>query len=139
MAELKTQRTKASVAQFIAAIPDEQQRKDAKKLLAFFKEVTGERAAMWGSSIVGFGKYHYKSTRSKQEGDWFYTGFSPRKNATTLYVYAYFTEHAALIKKLGKVKTGVCCIYVKRLEDIDLKVLKKLVTLSLKELKKNYS
>ena len=88
MAALKTQKNKASVKEFLQSVPDEKKRKDCETLLKIMKEATGEKAFMWGDSIVGFGDYHYKSERSRQEGDWFIAGFSPRKTSLTLYLMA---------------------------------------------------
>lgn len=128
MAELKTQKTKASVSKFIAAVEDADKKKDAKTLLKLFAEVTGEKAVMWGDSIIGFGTYSYKSERSSQQGDWFYCGFSPRKQALTLYLIAGVKKFPKHLAKLGKHKlSGGSCLYIKRLSDIDMDVLKKLI------------
>ncbi len=130
MAELKTQKNKASVSDYLKAVPDEQKRKDALELLKIFTEVTGEKAAMWGTAIVGFGMYHYKSERSSQEGDWPLAGFSPRKQALTLYVSRGFPEAQDLLNKLGKhTVSGGSCIYIKRLSDVDIVVLKRIIQL----------
>lgn len=126
MAELKTKQTKASVKAFIDAVPDEKRRKDARVVQKMMGRITGKRATMWGEALVGFGSYHYKYA-SGQEGDWFVTGFSPRKQALTLYIMSGFKEHGALMKKLGKYKTGKACLYVKKLEVIDLDVLEELI------------
>jgi hypothetical protein len=135
MAELKTKENKASVSGFLKQIPDEKRRKDAEKILAMMKSVTKEEPKMWGSSIIGFGRLHYKYA-SGREGDWFKAGFSPRKDAFTLYLCGNgFAPHADLMEKLGKYKTGVGCLYVKKLEDVDQKVLKELMTRALKEAK----
>ena len=101
MAELKTKQTTASVKKFIDSIEDEKKRKDSRAILAMMKEITGEKPKMWGPSIVGFGTYHYKYA-SGREGDWPVTGFSPRKQALTLYIMTGFEKHEALMKKLGK-------------------------------------
>ncbi len=139
MTEIKTKATTASVTDFISALPDEKKRKDAKVLLALFKEVTGEKPVLWGPSIIGFGSYHYKSERSAQEGDWMLTGFSPRKQDLTLYVMPGFAELAPLLQKLGKYKTSTgSCLYIKKLEDIDLAVLKQIVKKSFAEMKKKH-
>ena len=131
MAELKTRETKASVNRFLKQIPDAARRKDAETILALMKSVTKEEPRMWGSGIIGFGRLHYKY-ESGREGDWFKAGFSPRKDSFTLYLCGGFQPHADLMAKLGKCKTGVGCLYVKRLEDVDEKVLKQLVARSLK-------
>lgn len=128
MADLKTKKTKASVSKFIAAVEDDEKRKDSKTLLKLFTEVTGEKAALWGDSIVGFGTYSYKSERSSQQGDWFYCGFSPRKQALTLYLIAGVKNFPKHLAKLGKHKlSGGSCLYIKHLADIDTDILKKLI------------
>jgi len=138
MAELKTQKNNASVKAFLQAVPDEQQRQDSLALLKIFTEVSGEKATMWGTSIVGFGQYHYKSERSTQEGDWLLTGFSPRKQNLTLYVMSAAVKSPALLKKLGKCKASGGCLYIKRLSDVDMSVLKELIRASFVYVKKNY-
>lgn len=139
MAVLKTQVTKASVPDFIAAIGEEEKRKDAKTLVKLFKEVTGEKPALWNNSAIGFGTFSYKSERSKQAGDWFMTGFAPRKAALTVYMMAGMKKHAGLLEKLGKFTvSGGSCIYIKRLSDVDLEVLKELVKASFAEMKAKY-
>jgi len=128
MAELKTQKTDASVTDFINAFADsEQKRKDSFELLKLMQDFTGFEPKMWGASIIGFGSYHYKSERSRQEGDWPLVGFSPRKAAISLYVYSGTPEQAELLKDLGKFKMGAGCIYVKKLSDINQEVLKKIM------------
>lgn len=134
MAELKTKETRASVSGFVKQIADEKRRKDAEAILAMMKSVTKEEPRMWGSTIVGFGRMHYKYD-SGREGDWFKAGFSPRKDAFTLYLCGGFAPHADLMDKLGKYKTGIGCLYVKRLEDVDQKVLKQLITRTVKGVK----
>jgi hypothetical protein len=132
MAELKTRETKASVSGFLKQIPDAGRRRDAEKILALMKSVTKEEPRMWGSSIIGFGRLRYKY-ESGREGDWFKAGFAPRKDSFTLYLCTGgFEPHADLMEKLGKYKTGVGCLYVKRLEDVDEKVLKQLVSRAVK-------
>lgn len=124
---IKTHKNDASVLDFINAVQDEVKRKDSFTLLEMFTEITRQEPKMWGSSIIGFGQYHYKSERSKQEGDWPLTGFSPRKNALTLYVLSGFDDESGLLKKLGKHKTGVGCLYINKLVDVDIAVLKELI------------
>ncbi len=126
MADVKTKKNRASVQQFLAGVENEKRRKDARAVLKLMREVTGEKPAMWGPSIVGFGSYHYRY-ESGREGDWMLTGFSPRKQALTLYIMGGFPRHDALMKKLGKYRTGKSCLYVNKLEDIDLEVLRELV------------
>jgi hypothetical protein len=138
MAELKTKVTTASVTDFINNVPDERKRKDAKELLSIFKQVTGEKPRMWGPSIIGFGTYHYKSERSSQEGDWPLTGFSPRKQNLTLYVMSGFEKYPELLKKLGKHKKSVGCLYINKLEDVDVAILKKIIKASYVTMKKKY-
>ena len=131
---LKTKVNKASVEGFLNKVKDEAVRNDCFEILKMMKQVTKEDAKMWGSSIVGFGSYHYKS-KSGREGDWMLTGFSPRKQNLTLYLMGGFDEQKDLLKKLGKYKTSVGCLYIKKLEDVDKKVLKTLVTASVKRMK----
>lgn len=128
MADPKTTKTKASVPKFLASIKNPQQRADAIVLNKVFTKATGQPPAMWGSAIVGYGKYHY-TYASGREGDWMVVGWSPRKAALTLYIHAIYgaPKELALLKKLGKFTRGGGCLYVKRLDDIDLKVLEQLV------------
>ncbi len=133
-AELKTKVNKASVEGFLNKVKDEAIRKDCLEILKMMKQVTKEEPRMWGSSIVGFGSYHYKG-KSGREGDWMLTGFSPRKQNLTLYLMGGFDEQKDLLKKLGKYKTSVGCLYIKKLDDVDKKVLKTLVTASVKRMK----
>jgi len=123
---LKTTKNKASVKKFLDSVDNEQRRKDSLVVLKMMKTITGEKASMWGPSIVGFGKYHYKY-KSGREGDWFATGFSPRKQALTLYIMSGFKKYDTLLKKLGKFKTGSSCLYIKKLEDVDQAILKELI------------
>jgi hypothetical protein len=128
MAELKTQKTDADVIEFINSFADtEQKRQDSYELLKIMSDFTGQEPKMWGASIIGFGSYHYKSERSRQEGDWPLIGFSPRKAAISLYVYTGYPEHEYLLNDLGKYKMGKACIYIKKLSDINLDALKKLM------------
>lgn len=138
MAELKTKANKASVLKFIKSIGDENKQKDSLELLKIFKKVTGQKAVMWGTSIVGFGKYHYESERSNQKGDWPLAGFSPRKQNMTIYFVTGFDKHKDLINKLGKHKTSVGCLYFNKLSDLDVNVLKKLLKNSYLDAKKRY-
>jgi hypothetical protein len=126
MAEPKTKATNKSVEEFLQSIEPEQKRRDGLTLLEMFKTITGEKPVMWGPTMVGFGVYHYKSERSRQEGDWLRTGFSPRKQALTLYVLTGESD-APLLEKLGKHKTGVGCLYINKLADVDIKILEKLI------------
>ena len=126
MSELKTKVNDGDVEVYLNSIELEKKRQDSFAILELTKEVTGEEPKMWGSSIVGFGSYHYKG-KSGREGDWFLTGFAPRKQSLTLYIMAGFSEYEELLNKLGKHKTGKSCLYVKKIEDINLSVLKELV------------
>jgi hypothetical protein len=125
---LKTKQHEADVSEFIHSAADtDQKRQDCFELLRLMQDFTGFAPKMWGPSIIGFGSYHYKSGRSRQEGDWPLVGFSPRKAAISLYVYTGAEEHAHLLDGLGKYKMGKACIYVKKLSDINLEALKKLM------------
>jgi len=137
MAELKTRPTKSSVTEFVNSIENKQKRADAKKVAAMMRKGTGKRAMMWGTSIVGFGVYQYTNSAGK-EFEWPITGFSPRKQALTIYIMAGFSHFDILMKKLGKYKTGKSCLYIKRLSDIDEKVLQKLIDGSVKRMRKAY-
>lgn len=137
MAELKTKATKASALAFLKTIEPKQKRDDALVLLKMFKEITGEKPVMWGASIVGFGMYHYESERSSQKGDWPLVGFSPRKANLTLYIMNGNDNNPAL-KKLGKFKRSVGCLYLNKLSDVDQVSLKKLIETSYKHMKKTW-
>jgi hypothetical protein len=132
--ELKTKVNKASVEGFLNKVKDEAVRNDCFEILKIMKQVTKEEPKMWGSSIVGFGSYHYKGAGGR-EGDWMLTGFSPRKQNLTLYLMGGLNTQTALLKKLGKHKTSVGCLYIKKLDDVDKKVLKELVQASVKRMK----
>lgn len=128
MAVLKTLQNGADVHEFINSFANsEQKRKDSFELLKLMHNVTGYEPKMWGSSIIGFGKYHYKSEKSTQEGDWFLVGFSPRKSAISLYVYNGCSGQEDLLKDLGKFKMGKSCININKLSDINPQVLKKII------------
>jgi len=134
MAELKTQPTKASIEKFLKKVTDEKKRNDSYKILELMKKITKEEPVMWGPSIIGFGSYHYKYA-SGREGDFFMTGFSPRKQNLTLYIMSGFKKYPELMNKLGKYKTGSSCLYINKLEDVDMKVLKELISESVKYIK----
>ena len=134
MAELKTKATNASVDDFLAAIDDEQRRKDCLAVVKIMKKATGAKPKMWGPSIVGFGDYTYKYPNWR-ELDWFFTGFSPRKKDLTLYIMPGFDRYDDLLKALGKHSTGKSCLYIKRLADVDMKVLQTLVEDSVNHLR----
>ena len=135
MAEIKTKVTEQDPREFLANIEPVEKRKDGLDLLTMFEEVTREKAVMWGSSIVGFGKYHYKSERSSQEGDWMLVGFSPRKQNLTLYIMAGNQDNIDLLSKLGKHKTSVGCLYINKLSDVDMDILRTLIKTSFNYMK----
>ncbi|MES2876745.1 MAG: DUF1801 domain-containing protein [Patescibacteria group bacterium] len=138
MSELKTQRTNASVEEFVASVENSQRREDALKLLDVFERATGMKPVMWGTSIVGYGQYHYKSERSSQEGDWPLAGFSPRKANLTVYVLPGFEKYDDYLSRLGKHKTSVSCIYINKLSDVDTDVLQQIIKDSVAEMKRQY-
>jgi len=129
MAAPKTRPTKASVAAYIRRLPDERTRADCLTLVALMEKVTGEKAVMWGPSIIGFGTWRLVYANGS-EADWPIAGFSPRKKDLTIYLMGVFDRHPELMKKLGRFRTGKVCLYIKRLADVDMKVLKELVTAS---------
>jgi hypothetical protein len=139
MSTIKTLANDANVTDFINAVSDEVKRQDSFVLLEMFSNITHEKPVMWGSSIIGFGQYHYKSERSRQEGDWPLTGFSPRKQNLTLYLTLGADTYADLIKKLGKCKTSVGCLYIKKLADIDMAILEQVITQSFAEAQAKYT
>lgn len=134
MAENKTVPTDESVAQFLNAIPDEGKRSDSFTIVDLMKQVTGLEAKMWGSAIVGFGSYHYKY-ESGREGDMFLAGFSPRKQNLTIYSMGSFADDDDLLKNLGKFTRSKGCLYIKRLDDVDLPALKSLLAESYRRMK----
>ena len=136
MTELKTQKNDASVEDFLNSVEDEVKREDSFAILNLMKEVTGDEPVMWGSSIVGFGSYHFIYA-SGREGDWFKTGFSPRKQSLTLYIMDGFSQHDEILTRLGKYTTGKSCLYVKKLEDIDMPTLKELVERSVEHVEES--
>ena len=137
MAHNKTKPTQQAVTEFVAGIEDPRKQADCLELMTLMGDVTGEPAKMWGPSIVGFGSYHYKYA-SGREGDFFLTGFSPRKQALTVYIISGFEVHSKLVEKLGKFKTGKSCLYIKNLDDLDRCVLAQLVTESVAYMRKKY-
>ena len=139
MTALKTQPTQTNVVEFIRTFADsEQKQKDSFELIEIMREITGCEPQMWGPSMIGFGKYHYKSERSRQEGDWPLVGFSPRKAAISLYVFSGMPEHEYLLEGIGKFKKGAACIYVKKLSDISTPVLKEIMKTTIAFLKERY-
>jgi hypothetical protein len=139
MSEIKTTLNDASVEDFIDKVDDEVKRRDSLALLEMFARITGEQPKMWGTSIIGFGQYHYKSERSRQEGDWMLTGFSPRKQNLTIYIMPGFDDYADLLRDLGKHKTSKGCLYINKLSDVSRSVLEKLVEQSFKDMKQKNS
>jgi len=136
MAELKTKVTNASVDKFLQGIKDEKKRRDCHQILKIMKKATKAEPKMWGTGIIGFGDYHYKY-ESGRENDWFLTGFSPRVQNLTLYIMGGFDNE--VLKKLGKYKTGKGCLYINKLEDVDVKVLSELITRSVKKMAKAHA
>ncbi len=135
MSELKTKATTQDVKEYLDAIEDIKKREDSYRLLEILQAATGEAAVIWGTSIIGFGKYHY-SYASGHDGEWPIISFSPRKQNLTLYIMDGFERHSALLEILGKFKTGKGCLYIKRLEDVDIEVLKKIIGNSVEFMKK---
>ncbi len=133
MSDVKTKKNEASVDGFLKSVENEKRREDSSVVLDLMKEVTGEKPTMWGTSIVGFGSYHYKGA-SGREGDWMKVGFSPRKQNMTLYLMDGFSSYGSLLEKLGKHKTGKSCLYINKLEDVDQTVLRELVKQSFKSM-----
>lgn len=139
MAEIKTKQNDADVITFINTFADtELKKKDSFELLKLMQNLTGFEPKMWGGTIIGFGSYHYKSERSRQEGDWPLIGFSPRKAAISLYVYSGCAGQEALLNELGKFKMGKGCIYVKKLSDIDIEILKIMMQQTIEFLQTKY-
>ena len=137
MVENKTKPGMAKVTAFVNGIENREMRGDVKKIAAMMRAATGSRAKMWGTSIMGFGSYHYKY-ESGREGDFMITGLSPRKQALTVYIMPGFSHFEGLMKKLGKYKTGKSCLYIRRLADVDEKVLNRLIVDAVKYMRKNY-
>ncbi len=137
MAELKTKATKASVTAFIKGIKDPQKRADCRVIARMMREATGKRAKMWGSSIVGYDRYDY-TYASGRSGTFMMTGFSPRAQNIAVYIMPGFSKFGALLKKLGKHSTGKSCLYIKRLSDVDEKILARLIDGSVKEMRRKY-
>jgi len=131
--EIKTKQNAASVEGFINSVENEQKRKDSFAILEMMKKATGEEPKMWGTSLIGFGSRKYKSTATGREVDWLIIGFSPRKANISLYLSMNINEYSETLEKLGKHKTGVGCLYINKLQDIDVKVLEGLIEESLKQ------
>jgi len=133
----KTVETSEDVAAFVAGIADDAQRADAEALIAMMADASGEPPVMWGSSIIGFGRYHYRYD-SGREGDMARISFSPRKGKTVLYAIDGFPSHPELLARLGKHKTGQACLYIAKLADVDRDVLRELIDASLAEMERRY-
>ena len=137
MSKLKTTQNEADVNAFLEAVENPRRRADARQVLDLLQAVTGEPPKMWGSSIVGFGSYHYRYA-SGREGDWPVVGFSPRKQNLVIYIMPGFSDYGDLLGKLGKYRTGKSCLYVNKLDDVNLELLEQLVRESVKEMKRRY-
>jgi hypothetical protein len=133
--ENKTKSNRRSVETFLKRIPDEGQRRDCQTLVEWMGEASGEEPVMWGASVIGFGKYHYRYA-SGREGDWFVVGVSPRKQNLTLYLMNGVGQQRELLAKLGKHKIGVGCLYIKSLDDVHRPTLRQLIRKSVKEMRK---
>ncbi|GAB4185173.1 MAG: hypothetical protein Tsb002_08710 [Wenzhouxiangellaceae bacterium] len=133
----KTRQTEQDVAQFLAGIDHEVRRNDSHTLLEMMAAITGQPAKIWGPSMIGFGRYHYRY-ESGREGHFFITGFAPRKNEMVIYIMPGFSDYAHLLDKLGPHRTGKSCLYVKKLDKLDLDVLKQLITLSVETMRQRY-
>lgn len=132
LAEIKTTQNTSSVADFMNAIKDDQKRKDSLAILEMMKKATGEEPKMWGASLIGFGNERYKSPKTGREVDWFLMGFSPRKANLSLHLGLEIQQHSEALKSLGKHSTGVGCLYINSLEDIDINILKSIIKSTLK-------
>ena len=137
MADNKTLKSNVSVAEFLNQIEDKHERADCKAIAKMMREATGNKAAMWGPSIVGYGTYHYKYA-SGREGDFFLCGFSPRARNLSIYIMSGFRDFNSLMGKLGKYKTGKSCLYIKKLDDVNAKVLQSLIDRSVKYMRRKY-
>lgn len=137
MSDLKTQQTDESVEAFLEGIADPERRGDCRALVGMMRDATGSEPAMWGASMVGFGRYHYRY-ESGREGDWFLTGFASRKSALTVYVMAGFERYDSIMERLGKYKTGKSCLYLKRLADVDRDALRELIEESVQHVRRRY-
>lgn len=134
---MTTRPTDSEVDAFLGAIEDEEKRADCLDLARMMREVTGAEPRLWGSGMVGFGSYHYRY-QSGREGDWFLTGFAPRKKELTVYIVSGFDRHGELMRRLGTYKTGKSCLYIKRLADVDVETLRELVRQSVAHVRETY-
>jgi hypothetical protein len=138
MTELKTRPNEKNVKEFLNSVENNRRRQDSLELLKIMEEVTQEEPVMWGDSIVGFGSYHYKYA-SGREADWLAIGFSPRKQSLTVYIMDGFDKYDDLLEKLGKHKTGKSCLYINKLDDVNIAILKDLISESMKYVKENFN
>ena len=136
MSQLKTQKTDASVEEFLKSVTNEKKREDSYAILELMREVTGEEPSMWGASIIGFGAYKYKYA-SGREGEWPVVGFSPRKQNLALYIMSGFDEYDSLLSDLGKHKVGKACLYINKFEDVDQDVLRELIQQSVRHMEES--
>ena len=139
MSTIKTFVNDASVEDFINSVDGDVKKADTFKILEMYKEATNEKPKMWGPSMIGFGQYHYKSERSRQEGDWPLAAFSPRKQSLTLYIMPGFNNYSDLLDKLGKHKTSKACLYINKLDDVNETILKQLIKRSYADAKKEFT
>jgi len=137
MAELKTKKTRASVTTFLKSIDNPQRREDCAAVVEMMEEITGEKPAMWGPSMIGFGSYSYRY-ESGRSGDWYLTGVAPRKQSLVVYIMPGFSSYEALLAKLGKHKTGKSCLYINKLADVHLPTLRRLIQRSVVAIRKQY-
>ena len=137
MSDMKTKPTDVKAEDFLEAVEHPTRKADGFELLKIMKEITKKEPVMWGPSIVGFGSYHYKYATGR-EGDWPITGFSPRKQRLTVYIMPGFDEYEDLLERLGKHKVGVSCLYINKLADVDISVLKELIAKSVEKMEKDY-
>jgi hypothetical protein len=140
MSEIKTKPVDSDVDKFLMSVEPDKRRADGIELKKLFDSVVKEKPALWNNNMIGYGSYHYKSDRSKQEGDWPLTGFSPRKQHLAIYIMSHVSNYKDLLSKLGKHKVSSgSCIYVNKIEDINLDVLKEIITASVADMKKTYN
>ena len=140
MSEIKTKAIDSDIEKFLMSVEPEKKRADSLALKKLFDSVVKEKPSLWNNNMIGYGSYHYKSDRSTQEGDWPLTGFSPRKQNLAIYIMSHVSNYTDLMSKLGKFKTSSgSCIYVNKLEDINLDVLKEIISTSVSDMKKTYN
>jgi hypothetical protein len=140
MSGIKTKVSDLDVDKFLIGIEPEKKRKDSIELKKLFDSVVNEKASLWNNNMIGYGSFHYKSDRSKQEGDWPLTGFSPRKQNITIYIMSGANNYKDLLSRLGKYKiSSGSCIYVNKIEDINLDILKQIITTSVSDMNKKYN